>query len=83
MTTRAVAFAGPWTRQAFASPGQTFPNLRPFFPNISKDSFVHFVENQRLAGGAKEFSFSSKFLRRLPVESMRPAPPARPHGDEH
>jgi hypothetical protein len=59
--------------QAFASPSQTFPNLRPFSPNISKDSFVHFVEKQGLAGGTKEFSLPSKFLRPSPVESARPA----------
>jgi len=63
--------------QAFPNPCQTFPNLRPFSPNISKDSFVHFVGNQRLVGGKTELSFCSKFLRRSPSECRRSDMPAR------
>ncbi len=75
----AVSFAAPRTLQALARRGQTFPNLRPFSPSISKDSFVRFVGNQRLAGGTKQFSPSSKFL--APVRRRKPAPPPRRQGD--
>jgi len=52
--------------QAFPNPCQTFPNLRPFSPSISKDSFVHFVGNQRLAGGKRKFRLPANSCAALP-----------------
>jgi len=48
--------------------------LRPFSPNISKDSFVRFVENQRLARRKRKIPLSSKFL--APKAVRKPPPGA-------
>ena len=61
----------PDALQALPNPGQTFPNSRPFSPNISKDSFGRFVENQRLARRKRKFAFS-KFVRGPPTRLQRP-----------
>jgi hypothetical protein len=39
--------------------------LRPFSPNISKDSFGGFVENQKLARQKRKFRFPPSFFASL------------------
>jgi hypothetical protein len=73
-TKRAVSFADPRALQAFASPSQTFPNLRLSSPNISKDSFVRFVGNQGLAGGKRNFRFAANFCAARPTKACAPPP---------
>jgi hypothetical protein len=70
---RGSPFAGVWALQAFPNPSQTFPNLGPFTPNISKDSFRCFVRTQCLARVKMKFRFAPNFCAD-PVRAPRSSP---------
>ena len=70
-------------RKPLQAQAKHFQICGPFlqiFPKIS--SFILW-KNKDLRSGQSEFSLPSKFLRRSPVESTRPAAPAGRHGGEH